>query len=382
MTKLDFLEAMTDIDESYIKEAHEYKAKPARSVYMKAAALAACIVIAVSAYAVVALNRDDLPVEKPPVGEDPVVTEVPDEDVVSAESTTTQASTDVTSSDTTVTTTEPLQVTTSEATTSLTEEDIEIEIPAEEEMPSDEEIPVEEAPAEETPVEEIPVESNPTGNWPPLPAPDDPSVVGLLEAEVNRADENPGSGEPISYDHYMDEMFAIRDDLKLLSYEITKVYTPEEAVEIMGEGSEDYYMGITALYEIHVYYDHIAQEAVDYTLLMSRAGNQLRQWAGCPIFGVGERYMSIIYDTEQFEMLPAMSFYLEGEYAYYIDTLTSPENLLCPVDEANPDLNIPMGDEEWWRITTTKNNPVVFHRKFKTEALAEYIRTDWQERRE
>lgn len=352
MTKQDFLEAMGEIDLEYVREAYEYKPKPKIQPFVKWMAFAACIVIAIGAFSLLRDSQGNLPVDNdPPVTEqtaDPPEVTLPTD---SSEETTTAEPPVEDADSTTSPTTETAPATTAEED----EVEAEIEIPAEEELP--------------------PVESS---KWPELPDENDPAVADLLEADVHWAGENPGSGEPLNYGHYMSEMFGIKDNLQLLSYEITRTYTPNEAVEAAPGEVAEYYTRSSGLYNIHVYYDHIAQQEVDYTVRLTHAGNETFQWAGMPSFGVGEKYMSVIYYSEQFEaMMPALEFYLDGDIAYYIDTASY---LLCPVDSTNPDLDLPMAEDEWWRITTTKNNPMIFHRKLKAEALAEYIRTDWNYR--
>ncbi len=363
----EFAEILCDIKDEYIAEAHQYQAKPKANVYMKWAALAACLILAVGGVIIAARRKaPDLPVIDAP---DEVVTITePNEEKPTQSTTTVDDKTEEFTS-----TSETTEATTSEATTSDSmEASSPVEGPKttttppneEESVPGAEKVEEEEAPTEET-------ES--AHKWPTLPGENDPSLEGLYSAKVNWADENPSSGEPISYDHYMDETIELGTELQLLSYEVVRVYTPEEAYELT---QNEAYLGITALYDVHVYYDHIAQQEVDYTVWMSRAGNQLRQWAGCPMLGVGEKYTSIVsYSKDGYRLMPSVEFYLDGEYAYYIGTSNC---LLCPVDESNPDMNIPMAEDEWWRITTTKNNPVIFHRKFKEEALVQYIRADWQ----
>ncbi len=356
MKKQDFLEAMGDINDSYISGAHEYKPKSTAQKYVKWLALAACLVIAVGAYALVRGSQGSLPVDNNP----PVTEQTTDSPEVTLPTTSSEeATTAEPPAEADNTTTSPTAETEPATTTELpVEQEEAVEVEEEIEVPVEEDLP--------------PVESS---KWPDLPNSDDPAVAGLIEADVHWAGENPGSGEPLNYDHYMTEMFEIMDNLQLLSYEITRVYTPEEAVEAAPDEVAEYYTRSSGLYDIHVYYDHIAQQEVDYTIRLTHAGNEAFQWAGIPSFGVGEKFMSAIYYSEQFEaMIPAMEFYLDGENAYYI--ATSPY-LCCPVDGSIPDLDLPMAEDEWWRITTTKNNPMIFHRKLSAKALSEYIRTDW-----
>lgn len=210
--------------------------------------------------------------------------------------------------------------------------------------------------------------------------------------------DNPGSGEPTCYEELRDGYLVSFENLSFISYEITAVYSPEEAYELTGN---DIFTGTTTLYNAHVFYDHLLNTDVDYYINIAHAGNAEKQLLGKPMYEKGMRFVSAVFGDKESWRVPVgeLEFLLieenGTEKAYHIgadkaaldsyygvaDELL-PEEALPPDENQHP-YNIWLPVEEALAETEKRmyfgavNNPMLFVSKSDVGELVEFIRNDW-----
>ncbi len=220
------------------------------------------------------------------------------------------------------------------------------------------------------PAEEV-TESNETGSVKDEESsvPDDEPYT--YEVEII---DDAGSGEPVSYQDLRDGYLRYYDNLSFISYEIVSVYSPEEAFELTGEEA---FTRRTTLYNVHVYYDHILDEEVDYNMNIAHVGNTQEQLLGFPMYETGMRFAAAVFGSSDTWRVPVgeLEFLLLSEngdeIAYHIGS--------APV--SGTDGSLPMNDEldadECELMLSASNNPMVLSSKARVEELGEFIRGDW-----
>lgn len=185
-----------------------------------------------------------------------------------------------------------------------------------------------------------------------------------------------GSGEPATYEELATESLENSDNLRFIAYEITKVFTPEEAYNITGA---DQFLNITSLYEAHITYDYIADCELDKYVYMGHAGSAKMQYENMPAYTVGDRFVAEVIGDPADRLVPSseleFSIYeIDGvEYAY-----KHGERIKLTSDD--PDLDLPMSASEKLVITTTDGNPTRYTQKSTLESVIKFIREDWSQR--
>lgn len=202
-------------------------------------------------------------------------------------------------------------------------------------------------------------------------------VTSVPEKEYYVAEivDESGSGEPLNYEEIASEYLSTYKNLQFISYEITDIYSSDEAFELTGN---DAYKRQSTLYRVHVYYDHLNDCKTNYYLNIAHAGNAKKQHLGYPIYEVGQRFMSAVFGSSDTWRVPVpeLEFVLmdteSEEFAYH----------LCSEMEISDDslALVDMNEKEKVLITSTKNNPMIFTHKFSTIELSDFIRRDWNER--
>lgn len=195
--------------------------------------------------------------------------------------------------------------------------------------------------------------------------------------------QNVATGGAQSYDEVM-EVVGTDQNLRLVEYEIVKVYSSEEAYEITGK---DYYLHTTTLYRARVLYDYILNKEVDYYIDISQAGHKENQIKGMPEYELGKRMFSPIYlddGMERWSSIGELRYMLceSGgvKLAYHIGY----RNVRLEYDYmTRPYPNIDLVFNSWDKldfITTTANNPEVYTQKSTLRSLVDWLITDWRER--
>lgn len=208
--------------------------------------------------------------------------------------------------------------------------------------------------------------------WMTEEAESDATESELYIAEI--IDES-SSGEPLGYEELASEYLSAYKNLQFISYEITDIYSSDEAFELTGN---DMFKRQSTLYRVHVYYDHLNDCKTNYYLNIAHAGNAEKQHLGYPIYEVGQRFVSAVFGSSDTWRVPVpeLEFVLmdtESEkfaYHLYSEMEISDDSLTF----------INMNESEKSLITSTENNPMIFTHKFSTTELSNFIRQDWNER--
>ena len=193
--------------------------------------------------------------------------------------------------------------------------------------------------------------------------------------------QNSATGGASSYEVVMS---VDRQNLRLVEYEIVKVYTPEEAYEKTGK---EYYLHTTTLYRARVLYDYIQDKEVDYYIDISEFGNKENQAKGFPEYEIGKRLFSPIYTDDSISYwtsigeLRYMLCESKGiKLAYHIGF----EQVRLEYDylkNAQPNIDLAFnGEDRQGYITTTANNPEYYTQKSTLQSLVNWFLTDWRER--
>ena len=200
---------------------------------------------------------------------------------------------------------------------------------------------------------------------------------------IHPVDTVPMTGIPESLDEVLNEMSG---RLSGIAYEITYVYSREEAENLHEEFADDIY-SIRTLYRAHAFYDVLNDRPLDYYFDVAGWGTEDTQEDGYPPYAVGDRLLSFFNDGDseikvpKSKLLEFMLFCLKGtdsdggetdvKIAYHIDSLRT--RFESP---AYPNLDLEMTESEREVITTTKNNPIRFTQKSTLRSLSDFMRTE------
>ena len=219
---------------------------------------------------------------------------------------------------------------------------------------------------------------------------EEPIEVAALEyssepvyERIHPVDTVPMTGIPESLDEVLNEMSG---RLSGIAYEITYVYSREEAENLHEEFADDIY-SIRTLYRAHAFYDVLNDRPLDYYFDVAGWGTEDTQEDGYPPYAVGDRLLSFFNDGDseikvpKSKLLEFMLFCLKGtdsdggetdvKIAYHIDSLRT--RFESP---AYPNLDLEMTESEREVITTTKNNPIRFTQKSTLRSLSDFMRTE------
>ncbi len=219
---------------------------------------------------------------------------------------------------------------------------------------------------------------------------EEPIEVAALEyssepvyERIHAVDTVPCTGIPESLDEVLNEMSG---RLSGIAYEITYVYSREEAENLHEEFADDIY-SMRTLYRAHAFYDVLNDRPLDYYFDVAGWGTEDTQEDGYPPYAVGDRLLSFFNDGDseikvpKSKLLEFMLFCLKGtdsdggetdvKIAYHIDSLRT--RFESP---AYPNLDLEMTESEREVITTTKNNPIRFTQKSTLRSLSDFMRTE------
>lgn len=219
---------------------------------------------------------------------------------------------------------------------------------------------------------------------------EEPIEVAALEyssepvyERIHPVDTVPMTGIPESLDEVLNEMSG---RLSGIAYEITYVYSREEAENLHEEFADDIY-SMRTLYRAHAFYDVLNDRPLDYYFDVAGWGTEDTQEDGYPPYAVGDRLLSFFNDGDseikvpKSKLLEFMLFCLKGtdsdggetdvKIAYHIDSLRT--RFESP---AYPNLDLEMTESEREVITTTKNNPIRFTQKSTLRSLSDFMRTE------
>ena len=190
-------------------------------------------------------------------------------------------------------------------------------------------------------------------------------------------DTVPATGMPMSFDEVLSDMSG---QLSGIAYEITGVYTREEAENLHEDFADSMYANRT-LYRAHAFYDVLNDKPLDYYFDVAGWGTADTQEDGWPPYTVGDRLLSFfrVNDSEikvpnsNFEF---MLFEIDGvKVAYHIG-----KSRIRFESDAYPNLDLEMAASEREVITTTKNNPIRFTQKSTLQSLSEFMRDELYDR--
>lgn len=188
--------------------------------------------------------------------------------------------------------------------------------------------------------------------------------------DVEISEPEPATGEPQSFEELLQAKQDLGDKLRGVAYEITNVYTYEEAVNIYEEFNPH-----RTLYRAHAFYDVINDCPLNYYFDVAGWGSEQWQDEGRPVYAVGDRLLSFFGKLYNGYELPDsytefMLFEVGGvKMAYHIGK----ENIRFEGREY-PNLDLEMPESERKVVTTTENNPIIFTQKSTLQSLSDFMR--------
>lgn len=263
--------------------------------------------------------------------------------------------------------------------------------------------PAPSAPAEAVTSEPSPDNASPVTNEPTSEPPQDQYTLEVtgptLESPANESDDTPSEpgnayydqefkgtihsiGAPMSYEdvmamlkvgeaehgEYIDSFFLV---------ETVKALSTEECRELAG-WSADY--SDRTIYKVNVLKDLVSGEDVSRTeYIFVSMGNIQQQETGDPIYAPGEKFTVVLtkpQDGCDFLRTP-------GSFMFRYDAVEAPDGSIelyarnNPIDAGGLNSAEEISDQA---ITSTTLNPANHTQKISLTKLAEFIRTDWQER--
>lgn len=196
-----------------------------------------------------------------------------------------------------------------------------------------------------------------------------------LYQNVDITAANPMTGMAMSYDDIAYDSFD--NTTKVIAYQITGIYTYDEAVEKYGS-----FYDHNTLYRAHAFYDLVNDCAISYDFDVVGWGSVIKQDEGSPVYAVGDRYVSPLSEWDDGEyaisdsMLRFALHYVNGvKLAYHIGW----ENIRLEGKDY-PNIDLEMTDSERKVVTTTANNPVIYTQKSSFDDLISFFRDDFWNR--
>lgn len=243
--------------------------------------------------------------------------------------------------------------------------------------------PVTNEPSSEPPQDQYTLEvMEPTLESPADESSDTPSEPGDAYYDQEFRGTIHSIGAPMSYEdvmamlkvgeaehgEYIDSFFLV---------ETVKALSTEECRELSG-WSADY--SDRTIYKVNVLKDLVSGEDVSKTeYIFVSMGNIQQQEAGDPIYAPGEKFTVVLtkpQDGCDFLRTP-------GSFMFRYDAVEAPDGSIelyarnNPIDAGGLDSAEEISDQA---ITSTTLNPANHTQKISLTKLAEFIRTDWQER--
>ena len=202
----------------------------------------------------------------------------------------------------------------------------------------------------------------------------DVSICRYDEAEIR---EGGSTGSPQSYEELQDYLSVYSDRMNLTQYTILYQYDPETAYQITGD---ELYLYSSTLYKARATYDLLNGETMNREFLLSCAGTAESQIEGLPLLSVGEKYASVLIAYgDKYLAFPELTFAVYRnaavDYAYHLRF-----DKIRFVKSDGTDIDLGIGENEEYVITSTRNNPVHYVHKLRLSELAEFLKADWTAR--
>ena len=191
------------------------------------------------------------------------------------------------------------------------------------------------------------------------------------------------TGEPQSLSELLKAWQDMGKTVRGVEYQITNVYTYEEAVNLYGEFNPR-----RTLYRAHAFYDALNNCPLDYYFDVAGWGSAESQEEGWPPYAEGDRLLSFFSDAgDGYEIaesgLEFMLFTSDCSIAGHGGRVTVDDVKLAYhvggeqfrfESSAYPNLDLGLSEGEKRVITTTANNPIVFTQKSTLVSLCGYLR--------
>ena len=192
------------------------------------------------------------------------------------------------------------------------------------------------------------------------------------------------TGEPQSLSELLKAWQDMGKTVRGIEYQITNVYTYEEAVNLYGEFNPR-----RTLYRAHAFYDALNNCPLDYYFDVAGWGSAEIQEEGRPPYAEGDRLLSFFGGeaSDGYEIalsgLEFMLFTSDCSVAGYGGRVTVDDVKLAYhvggeqfrfESSAYPNLDLGLSEGEKRVITTTANNPIVFTQKSTLVSLCGYLR--------
>ena len=212
---------------------------------------------------------------------------------------------------------------------------------------------------------EVTVASEDSGSG-PLPALSEVTV----DSEDSGIEPLPATGEARAFDELLKEMQDRGGKLRGVAYEITDVYTYEEAAEL-----DEEFDSSRTLYRARAFYDVINDCPLDYYFDVAGWGSEQLPEKGWPVYAVGDMLLSFFGELNNGYEVPNsnlefMIFDVGGvKTAYHIGK----ENIRFESREY-PDLDLEMSESERSVVITAEDNPIIFTQKSTLKSLSDFLR--------
>lgn len=246
------------------------------------------------------------------------------------------------------------------------------------------------APEEDPPPVEDPGISSGNIAEPEVPAPQPPLngldyILSLPEGgtvypECGFNGDNPVTGQPGSYEEYIEDTRYYDQHHSLVRLKILDRYTPEEAYELTGE---EYFLSATTLFKAVITYNYLTDRPMKLEINLSHAGTTERQIEGYPLYMQGEEYIAYLSGGEDGSYAAYMEFAVHEVNGIELAYQVGEERLKLESDYVTTkftNLDLEMDESERRVVTSTPNNPVVYSYKMTVNDLVGFIREDWLNR--
>ena len=186
-------------------------------------------------------------------------------------------------------------------------------------------------------------------------------------------DTVPAAGPPMDLKYVLNDLSG---QFSGIAYEITGVYTREEAENLHEDFADSLYESRT-LYRAHAFYDVLNDKPLDYYFDVAGWGSADMQEDGYPPQAVGDRMLSFFKVDDSEVKVPNsnfefMLFEIDGvKVAYHIGN-----SRIRFESAAYPNLDLEMAESEKEIVTTTSNNPIRFTQKSTLQSVSEFMRAE------
>ncbi len=201
------------------------------------------------------------------------------------------------------------------------------------------------------------------------------SLAETLYSGITLGEPSPATGSAQGYDEYA--QYLDSGD-RVIAYEITNIYSYDEAVSLYGEFNKN-----RTLYRAHGFYDLTNDCPIDVWFDVTGWGSTEWQEEGWPVYSEGDRLVSTLNNFDD----PPMGYQLPDSETEFLLLNVGGKRLAYHIGKENirfegdyPNIDLEMAESERSYKSSTEGNPFILTQKSSFESLVDFFHNDYFKR--